>query len=94
EDGIKSLEDFAGCVPDDLVGWYETVDGEQMRHEGTLKAFRMSASQAEEMIMASRVKAGWIEEADLAPEVAEGAGEGADPAEGETDATSAPDPAS
>ena len=72
ENDIKSLEDFAGSVTDDLVGWYETVDGEQMRHEGALKAFRMSGSQAEEMIMASRVKAGWIEEGDLAADTEEG----------------------
>src|SRR5918995_6138738 len=28
EDGIKTMEDFAGCAADDLVGWSERKDGE------------------------------------------------------------------
>ncbi|MFV2091499.1 MAG: transcription termination factor NusA [Hyphomicrobiales bacterium] len=68
EDGIKSLEDFAGCITDDLIGWTEIVDGEKMRHKGVLNAFRINAAKAEEMIMASRVTAGWITAEDLAPD--------------------------
>ena len=28
ENDVKTMEDFAGCVPDDLVGWSEKKDGE------------------------------------------------------------------
>jgi N utilization substance protein A len=40
EDGIKSLEDFAGCASDDLVGWRERKEGETVRHDGTFHALR------------------------------------------------------
>ena len=33
---IKSLEDFAGCAADDLVGWSERKDGETKRFAGVL----------------------------------------------------------
>ncbi|MEL6379270.1 MAG: transcription termination factor NusA [Pseudomonadota bacterium] len=66
EDDIKSLEDFAGCVTDDLTGWTERVDGEKVHHAGTLEEFKIKADAAEEMIMRARVVAGWITEEDLA----------------------------
>ena len=81
-DGIKSLEDFAGCTTDDLIGWTETVDGEQMRHKGVLNAFRLNAAQAEEMIMQSRVKAGWIKAEDLTQNSDDG--QAVEPEEGAT----------
>ena len=34
ENDIKSLEDFAGCVTDDLTGWFETVERRRVRQEG------------------------------------------------------------
>ena len=73
EDGIKTIEDFAGCAADDLVGWTERKDGEVKRFDGTFKEFPVSREEAEEMILQARLKAGWITEADLAPsaEVAE-----------------------
>jgi N utilization substance protein A len=80
---VKSVEDFAGCASDDLVGWHEKVDGESVRHEGFLDDFSLARPDAENMIMAARVKAGWITEEDLkgeqddAPEVDEGAEEAA-----------------
>ena len=61
EDGIFTLEDFAGCVPDDLVGWNERTEGETIRHEGALSATDMSAAEAENLIMAARLQLGWIE---------------------------------
>jgi N utilization substance protein A len=67
-DDIKNLEDFAGCVPDDLVGWVEKRGAESVRHTGPLSGFGISRQDAENMIMAARVAAGWIEEADLEPE--------------------------
>jgi N utilization substance protein A len=66
-DGVKNLEDFAGSVPDDLVGWVEKRGPETVRHTGPLAEFGVSRTQAEDMIMAARVAAGWISEDDLAP---------------------------
>ena len=65
EDGIKTIEDFAGCAADDLVGWTERKDGETKRFPGALTPFEISRVDAEAMIMSARVKAGWISEADL-----------------------------
>ena len=67
ENEVKTLEDLAGCVPDDLVGWTDRKDGESVRHSGFLEGFDLSREDAEAMIMAARVKAGWIE-AEVAPE--------------------------
>jgi N utilization substance protein A len=74
KDDIKSVDDFAGCVADDLIGWTERKDGETKRYEGTFSAFPLSKEEAEDMIMAARLKAGWITEDDLpqAAEIAEG----------------------
>ncbi len=66
ENDVKSLEDFAGCVTDDLVGWTERVDGERKHFDGILESFGMSAEVAEDMIMKARVKAGWVTEEELA----------------------------
>ncbi len=63
---IKTVEDFAGCAADDLVGWTERKDGETKRFDGTFKDFPVSREEAEEMILQARLKAGWISEADLA----------------------------
>jgi N utilization substance protein A len=65
--GIKTLEDFAGSVPDELTGWVERKDGEGSRHAGVLDQFEISRTEAEEMIMAARLKAGWVTEEDLRP---------------------------
>jgi N utilization substance protein A len=64
---IKTVEDFAGAVADDLTGWVERKDGEATRHPGILDGFNLSRADAEAMIMRARVKAGWISEEDLAP---------------------------
>ncbi len=61
ENDVKTVEDLAGCVPDDLVGWTERKDGEATRHSGFLESFELSREDAEAMIMAARVHAGWIE---------------------------------
>ncbi|MEL6947092.1 MAG: transcription termination factor NusA [Pseudomonadota bacterium] len=65
EDEVKSLEDFAGCIADDLVGWNERKDGEVTRHPGIFDASQLSRAQADEMIMAARLAAGWVTEDDL-----------------------------
>jgi len=61
ENEIKTVEDLAGCATDDLVGWSERKDGETTKHAGFLDGTDISREDAEALIMAARVKAGWIE---------------------------------
>jgi N utilization substance protein A len=61
ENDVKSIEDLAGCATDDLIGYTERKQGETTRHAGFLDSFNLSRDDAEAMIMAARVKAGWIE---------------------------------
>jgi len=65
DEEIKSLEDFAGSIADDLIGYNERKDGELIRHTGPLSDFGLSRVQADEMIMAARMEAGWVTEEDL-----------------------------
>jgi transcription termination/antitermination protein NusA len=71
ENGIKSVEDLAGCATDDLTGWTERKDGESKREPGILEGHEISREEAEAIIMQARLKAGWVTEADLAPPAAE-----------------------
>ena len=86
DDKILSLEDFAGCTPDDLVGWSERKDGETTRFPGYLDGFGVTRADAEEMVMAARLQAGWVTQEELdamnAPEEEEG-----EAVEGEPEAT-------
>ena len=68
EANIKTVEDLADCATDDLAGWSERKDKETIRHDGVLDGFGLTKNQVEDLILAARVKAGWITEADLAPE--------------------------
>ena len=81
ENGVKSVEDLAGCATDDLVGWTERKDGESKREPGFLDGEEISREEAEAMIMQARLKAGWITEADLAQPATEEAAEAAEPAQ-------------
>ena len=72
ENGVKTVEDLAGCATDDLVGWTERKDGESKYEPGVLEGMDVSREDAETMIMQARLKAGWITEADLNPPPAEG----------------------
>jgi N utilization substance protein A len=71
EDGIKTIEDFAGCAADDLVGWSERKNGETKKFEGLFSKLEVSRVEAEQMIVQARLSAGWITEADLATETEE-----------------------
>jgi N utilization substance protein A len=71
ENGIKTVEDLAGCATDELSGWSERKDGETTRNAGILDGFDLTREECEGLIMQARVKAGWISEADLAPPPAE-----------------------
>ncbi|HEX5380159.1 MAG TPA: transcription termination factor NusA [Phenylobacterium sp.] len=61
EGDVKTVEDLAGLIPDDLRGWFETKDGERVREPGILEAFGLDAGDAEALIMRARVAMGWIE---------------------------------
>lgn len=68
ENDIKTIEDLAGAVPDDLTGWTERKkekDAEPVRHKGALEGFEVGRKEAEDMIMAARIAAGWVTEEDL-----------------------------
>ena len=95
ENDVKTVEDFAGCATEDLIGWHEKVDGESVRHEGYLDSFGLARPDAEGMIMTARVKAGWISEEDLQSEEegVEDAGEAGEAAETEASTAAAEAPA-
>ncbi|WP_426029363.1 transcription termination factor NusA [Caulobacter sp. DWP3-1-3b2] len=61
EGDVKSVEDLAGLIPDDLRGWFETKDGERTREAGILDSFNLSPEDAEALIMRARVLMGWVE---------------------------------
>jgi N utilization substance protein A len=61
ENDVKTLEDFAGLVADDLRGWYETKSGERVRQPGILDKYGLTEDQANDLILQARVAAGWID---------------------------------
>ena len=87
KDDMKTVDDFAGCVADDLLGWTERQDGEVKRFPGALESFGLTREEADHMIMTARLQAGWITEEDLAPpaeEEAEADAEGTEETEGDS----------
>ena len=78
EHEIKSVEDVAGLVPDDLNGYSEYKNGERIHEEGMIEDFKLTEAEATRLIMMARVAAGWIEASALEPEVAEGEEEAAE----------------
>ncbi len=75
EEGVKSVEDMAGCAVDDLCGWTERVDCEKKHYEGMLEKFRIKPHVAEDMILRARLQAGWVTQEELDAEAAAAAGE-------------------
>ncbi|MGH6865889.1 MAG: transcription termination factor NusA [Methyloceanibacter sp.] len=71
DNNIKTVEDLADCATDDLAGWSERHEKETVRHDGILDGFGLSKPQIEELILAARVKAGWIEELEVTGEQVE-----------------------
>jgi len=62
ENGVKTIEDLAGLVPDDLVGWKEPgPDNKPKFVPGILEKGEMSRDDAELFILKARVVAGWVE---------------------------------
>jgi N utilization substance protein A len=66
ENGVKTVEDLAGCATDDLVGWTERKDGES-RPQPAFSTASKSRARRRGDDHAGALKAGWITEADLAP---------------------------
>ena len=76
ENDVRTLDDFADCATDDLVGWTERKkekDAETVRHKGILEGFDIGRKEAEDMIMSARVILGWISPEDLEPPAEEAA---------------------
>jgi len=67
-DGVTTVEDFAGYAADDLVGWKERKDGETKFFPGVLADFGVSRTDAEQMVVAARRMVGWIAEDEIASE--------------------------
>lgn len=61
EGDVKSVEDLAGLVPDDLRGWFESKNGERVREPGILESFGLDPQDAELLIMRARIAMGWVE---------------------------------
>jgi len=79
ENEIKTIEDVAGLVPDDLNGYSEYKNGERIHEPGIIEDMKLSEDEASQMIMRARVAAGWIDESALeqaAEEDTEGEAEG------------------
>ena len=67
EEGIKTLDDVAGLVPDEITGSREPgPDGKPVWVEGILKKGEMRKDDAQIFIMRARVTAGWVEPEALA----------------------------
>ncbi|MEM6535794.1 MAG: transcription termination factor NusA [Pseudomonadota bacterium] len=64
---IKTVDDVAGLVPDDITGWREPgPDGKPVWQDGILRKGEMRKDDAQLFIMKARVIAGWIEPEALA----------------------------
>ena len=75
EQGVKTVEDVAGLVPDDITGYREPgPDGKPVWVEGILKKGEMRKDDAQMFIMKARVVAGWIEQEAIDAMLAQQAG--------------------
>ncbi len=63
ENEVRTVEDLAGCATDDLVGWVDRENGVDKKHVGYLSEFEISRDEADAIIMAARVQAGWVDAA-------------------------------
>jgi N utilization substance protein A len=63
ENGIRTVEDLAGCATDDLIGWTEHAGGRTTSYPGILGDLPLSRRECDAIILAARVRAGWIEAA-------------------------------
>ncbi len=76
ENGIKTVEDFADCATDELVGWTERKKEKYPQPpQGHSRRLRVSRTDVENMITAARVHAGWIKGRKILQKPAEVEGE-------------------
>jgi len=61
KNGIKTVEDLAGCATDDLIGWTEQSGGKTTTHPGILGDMVLSRQQCDAIILQARIRVGWIE---------------------------------
>ncbi len=93
EEGIKTVEDVAGLVPDDLIGWKEPGPDNKPRWQpGLLEKGEMSREDAELFILKARVAVGWVEPEALEEELAKRAA-ALDAAEAELEGSEEVEPA-
>jgi N utilization substance protein A len=93
ENDVKTIEDLAGLVPDDLIGWKEPgPDGKPKFVAGVLEKTEMGRDDAELLILKARVMAGWVEPQALEDALAARAA-ALDAEEAELDAAAAETPA-
>lgn len=60
---IRTVEDVAGLIPDDITGWRDKdEDNKPIFREGILKKGEMRKNDAQMFIMKARVKVGWVSE--------------------------------
>ena len=62
QNGIKTVEDLAGCATDDLYGWVEQTSDTTTRHAGVLDGFGLARDECGAIIMKARARVGWIDE--------------------------------
>ena len=72
ENDIKTLEDFAYCSTDDLIGWYENIEGKKVHQTGILESFDLHHEEINTLIMQARIKLGIVSEDEVFPTQEEG----------------------
>ena len=65
EGDVKTVEDLADLVTDEMRGGYEIKNGERVRVPGVLESFNLAPEDAEMLILRARVAAGWIDASEL-----------------------------
>jgi N utilization substance protein A len=61
EKGVKTLDDFAGLIGEDIRGYFETKNGERVREPGVLEEYELTPEAADALILNARIAAGWID---------------------------------
>src|SRR3954466_5131161 len=67
ENGVKTVEDLAGCATDDLAGYTERNNGETKQEPGFLDGLNPPREDCGGIIRQARERPGGIRKADLAP---------------------------
>ncbi len=54
ENGVKTLEEFAGLTTDDLIGYFEDKSDKNSKIEGLLEEFSLTKDEGDQLIMEAR----------------------------------------